>query len=66
MAKPKTAKSPDLAVHAFRAPPEVLDALDRWVDALNASTRARWSRNAIILAVVERALKERADSGDSP
>ena len=64
MAKPKT--SADLTQTAFRAPAEMIEALDRWAERLNETTHARWSRNAIILAVVERALKERGEKGDSP
>ena len=64
MAKPKA--SADLTQTAFRAPAEMIEALDRWAERLNETTHARWSRNAIILAGVERALKERGEKGASP
>ncbi len=66
MAKPKTAERPEVIQTAFRAPAEMLDALDAWAEKLNEATHARWSRNAIILAIVERALRERADKGEAP
>lgn len=51
----------------LRAPAKVVRALSEWADALNAratSRGVRWDRNAVILAVVERALSERAPDGE--
>jgi hypothetical protein len=65
VAKPKASK-PEMTQTALRVPPEVMDALDAWTERLNAKSHARWSRNAVILAVIERALRERGAAGEEP
>lgn len=72
MATPKATKKsgpkPGEAVvqAGFRAPQALLDRLDAWAEKLNETTHARWTRNGIILAVVERALDERGAKGEAP
>lgn len=66
-AKKSGPKAGESVVQAgFRAPQSVLDRLDAWAEKLNETTHARWTRNAIILAIVERALDERAAKGEAP
>lgn len=52
--------------HRRGATADVVDQLDAWVERLNKETRARWSRNALLLAIVDRALRERAEKGEEP
>jgi hypothetical protein len=66
MTKPKPPDAPAMSQTAFRAPANTLAALDEWVDRLNQETHARWSRNSLLLAIIDRALRERADKGEAP
>lgn len=61
-----TGPKPELAQTALRVSPEVMDALDAWVVKLNAKSHARWSRNGLLIAIIERALRERGESGEEP
>ncbi len=63
---PMTADKDSTSTHLLRAPNDVIEALDAWVARLNKTSHARWSRNALLLAIIDRALKERADGGGSP
>lgn len=50
----------------LRAPPSLIESVDAWVDKLNAQGHARWTRNAVILAAVERALEVHGEKGEAP
>lgn len=47
--------------------PAQLEALDGWVDRLNANNEGpQWTKTAIVRAVLARALRERAEKGEAP
>jgi hypothetical protein len=62
-----SAPSADTVQLNLRVPSAVAEKLSQWVDALNArasSRGVRWNRNAVLLALVERALNDRAMDGE--
>jgi hypothetical protein len=47
--------------------PEMLTGIDGWVERLNTDNSGpKWTRTALIRALVVRGLKERAPSGEAP
>jgi len=76
MAKAKTAARPKRAATPkpagttplnMNVPNELFDGLDAWVERLNAAlVGPRWTRTAVVTAVLARALRERADKGEAP
>ncbi len=50
----------------LRVPGALLERLDEWVEKLNGQSHARWTRNAVVLALIERGLRERGEKGEAP
>lgn len=69
-AKPKRAPAPKPAGTTplnMNVPNELFDALDSWVERLNAElVGPRWTRTALVTAVLARAVKERGSKGEAP
>ena len=74
MATPKAPKTPKKKPPRDRSgalyvllEPEMLTALDGWVDKLNTNnTGPQWTRTAVVRALVARGLKERGEKGEAP
>lgn len=73
MAKPKATKrapSPKPAGTAalnMNVPEELFDALDAWVDRLNGELAGpRWTRTALVTAILARAVREKGAKGEAP
>lgn len=48
-------------------PDALFDGLDAWVERLNAGlVGPRWTRTAVVTAVLSRALSERGAKGEAP
>ena len=68
--RPVAATNPNTAVLYTRVPAATADALDAWVNELNAAAEAagdprRWTKNDVVNAVLGRRLRERKP-GDAP
>ncbi len=51
---------PELQAVGIRLPVDLLEALERWVKALNHDEGPRWTRQALVTAILRRAVAERA------
>ena len=65
--RPMAATNPHTAPTMIRIEPALRDALDRWVERLNAAnTGPAWCRTDVIRAALQRAVRERGEDGQTP
>lgn len=65
-AKGKASEDAGGGVLYARVGPEMLEALDKWAEKLNAKGGPRWTRQDVVKAALTRALEERGKKGETP